>query len=170
MALDLAKFGKAVALPLGVCAAVAAGSVSAREPYTKEELAKQEQKLIASVDRGSALWHGARADMSNNGLACGNCHPDGAAANPQTFPKFMPMMDKVVAFRDMVNWCIENPQGGKPLDVNSPDMVALEAYAFYLHRGEKIEPGLATRQTVPVAVKSGMGYPRKPTGVGYDTK
>jgi thiosulfate dehydrogenase len=108
--------------------------------------------------------------MSNNGLACGNCHPDGAAANPQTFPKFMPMFDKVVAFRDMVNWCIENPQGGKPLDVSSADMVALEAYAFYLHRGEKIEPGLATRQTVPIAVKSGMGYPRKPTGVGFDTK
>jgi thiosulfate dehydrogenase len=76
----------------------------------------------------------------------------------------------VVAFRDMVNWCIENPQGGKALDVNSADMVALEAYAFYLHRGEKIEPGLASRQTVPIAVKSGMGYPRKPTGIGNDTK
>lgn len=159
-----------VAVPAALAALVAVGSVSARQPYTKEELAQQEQKLIASVDRGSALWHGARADMSNNGLACGNCHPDGAAANPQTFPKFMPMMDKVVAFRDMVNWCIENPQGGKALDVNSADMVALEAYAFYLHRGEKIEPGLASRQTVPIAVKSGMGYPRKPTGVGYDTK
>jgi thiosulfate dehydrogenase len=167
---DLVRRATLAAVPAALAALVTVGSASAREPYTKEELAKQEQKLIASVDRGSALWHGARADMSNNGLACGNCHPDGAAANPQTFPKFMPMMDKVVAFRDMVNWCIENPQGGKPLDVNSPDMVALEAYAFYLHRGEKIEPGLATRQTVPVAVKSGMGYPRKPTGVGYDTK
>jgi thiosulfate dehydrogenase len=167
---DLVKRLGLVSIPVALAALVAAGSVSARQPYTKEELAQQEQKLVAMVDRGSALWHGARADMSNNGLACGNCHPDGAAANPQTFPKFMPMMDKVVAFRDMVNWCIENPQGGKPLDVNSPDMVALEAYAFYLHRGEKIEPGLATRQTVPVAVKSGMGYPRKPTGVGYDTK
>jgi thiosulfate dehydrogenase len=159
-----------VAVPLFVAVVAAVGSVSAREPYTKEELAQQEQKLVAMVDRGSALWHGARADMSNNGLACGNCHPDGAAANPQTFPKYMPMFDKVVAFRDMINWCIENPQGGKPLDVSSADMVALEAYAFYLHRGEKIEPGLASRQTVPIAVKSGMGYPRKPTGVGFDTK
>ena len=35
-----------------------------------------------------------------------------------------------MAYRDMVNWCIENPQGGKALDVNSADMVALEAYSF----------------------------------------
>lgn len=168
MKLDLANARRMVAIPVALAAVVTVNGVSAREPYTKEELAAQEKKLVASVDRGSALWHGARADMSNNGLACGNCHPDGAAANPQTFPKFMPMFDRVVAFREMVNWCIENPQGGKALDVNSTDMVAIEAYAFYLHRGEKIEPGLATRQTVPIAVKSGMGYPRKPTGIGYD--
>jgi len=44
----------------------------------------------------------------------------------------------------------------------------MEAYAFYLYRGTKIEPGLATEQTPPVVVKSGTGYPRKGSGVGYD--
>lgn len=143
---------------------------AAREPFTAAELADQEAKLLVLVERGNNLWHGARADMTTNGLACGNCHPDGAAANPQTFPKFIPAFDKVVPFRAMVNWCIENPQAGKPVDVNSDDMTAMEAYAFMLHRGEKIEPGLATRQTKPIAVKSGMGFPRKPSGIGYDTK
>jgi thiosulfate dehydrogenase len=158
-----------VAMAVVALSAVAAFNPGiAREPFTKAELADQEAKLLAMVDKGRDLWHGTRADMANNGLACGNCHPDGAAANPQTFPKFIPAFNKVVPFREMVNWCIQNPQGGKPLDVNSEDMTPMEAYAFYLHRGEKIEPGLATRQTTPVAVKSGVGYPKKPSGIGVD--
>jgi thiosulfate dehydrogenase len=141
---------------------------SAREPYTAAELAMQEAALLKLVDRGRDIWHGTRADMANNGLACGNCHPDAAAANPQTFPKYMPMFNKVVPFREMVNWCIQNPQGGKALDVNGDDMTAMEAYAFNLYRGEKIEPGLATRQTPPIVVKSGVGYAKKGSGLGYD--
>ena len=84
----------------------------AREPFTKEELKAMDEKLTASAKRGYDMWYGARADMANNGLACANCHPDAAATNPHTFPKFMPQTDKVMAYRDMVNWCIENPQGG----------------------------------------------------------
>ena len=144
------------------------GAASAREPFTAAELAKQEEQLLALVDRGRDLWHGSRADMTNNGLGCGNCHPDAAAANPQTFPKYMPMFNKVVPFREMVNWCILNPQGGKALDVSGEDMTAMEAYAFNLYRGEKIEPGLATRQTPSIIVKSGVGYAKKPSGIGVD--
>ena len=146
----------------------AANSALAREPFTKEELAEQEAALLALVDKGRDLWHGTKPEMANNGLACGNCHPDGAASNPQTFPKYIPAFSKVVPLREMINWCIENPQGGQKLDVNSDEMTAMEAYAFYLYRGEKIEPGLATRQTKPIAVKSGVGYPKKPSGIGVD--
>lgn len=154
-------------LAAGLLAGVV-GGVSAREPYTAAELAMQEEKLLALVDRGRDLWHGSRSDMANNGLGCGNCHPDAAASNPQTFPKYMPMFNKVVPFRAMVNWCIENPQGGKALDVNSDDMTAMEAYAFYLYRGEQIDPGQARRQTPPIIVKSGVGFPKKPSGIGVD--
>jgi thiosulfate dehydrogenase len=143
-------------------------TASAREPFTEAELAKQEAQLLALVDRGRDLWHGSRADMTNNGLGCGNCHPDAAAANPQTFPKYMPMFNKVVPFREMVNWCIQNPQGGKALDVSGEDMTAMEAYAFNLYRGEKIEPGLATKQTPSIVVKAGVGYAKKPSGIGVD--
>lgn len=140
----------------------------AREPYTEAELADQQAKLLAQVDHGRDLWHGSRPDMSSNGLGCGNCHPDAAAANPQTFPKWMPQFNKVVPFREMANWCIQNPQAGKALDVNSDDMFAMEAYAMNLYRGEKIEPGLASRQTASIVVKSGVGYPKKPSGIGVD--
>jgi thiosulfate dehydrogenase len=82
----------------------------------------------------------------------------------------MTMYGKVIPFREMVNWCIENPQLGKRLDVNGDDMTAMEAYAMYLHRGKDITPGLASEQTAPVVVEFGTGYKREPTGLGVDTK
>jgi thiosulfate dehydrogenase len=158
-------------LTLSIAAALlAAGTSWARAPFTPEELAEQEAALVESVALGYDLWHGSRADMTTNGLACGNCHPDTAAANPQTFPKYMTMYGKVIPFREMVNWCIENPQAGKRLDVNSDDMTAMEAYAYYLHRGKEIKPGLATYQTTPIVVEYGTGFARTPTGKGVDTK
>jgi thiosulfate dehydrogenase len=156
-----------IPVALAVCAALPA---TAREPYTKAELEQQEAKLLVLVDKGRDLWHGSKPEMASNGLACGNCHPDATASNPQTFPKFLPQFNKVVPFREMVNWCIQNPQAGKALDVNGEEMTAMEAYAFYLYRGAPIEPGLATRQTMSIAVPYGVGYPKRPSGIGVDTK
>jgi thiosulfate dehydrogenase len=156
-------------LPLAAISLMAtAGGVAAREPFTPAELKAMEDKLLVSVKRGYDMWYGARADMSNNGLACANCHPDTAATNPQTFPKFMPMFNKVVPYREMVNWCIANPQGGKMLDLNSEDMTALEAYSFYLHRGRTIDTGLVTRQTAAPTPSSARGFSAKGTGIGFD--
>jgi thiosulfate dehydrogenase len=163
------KMSRRLGLAVAVVGAFATTmSVSAREPYTAAELKSMEDKLTASVQRGYDLWYGARADMSNNGLACANCHPDTAATNPQTFPKFLPQFNKVVPFREMVNWCIQNPQGGKALDLASEDMTALEAYSYYLHRGVKIETGLVTRQTAGPQVTTARGFAGKSTGIGFD--
>jgi thiosulfate dehydrogenase len=162
----LAGMGATVAV--GALSLLVNSSAVARPPFTKEELADQEKELLAAVDHGRDLWHGSNPSMSSNGLACGNCHPDAAASNPQTFPKFQADLGRVIALRDMINWCISTPQAGKPLDVDSYDMVSMEAYAFYLYRGKQISPGLATEQTAPVVVKSGVGYPKKPSGIGVD--
>ena len=159
---------RAATLAVGLTGMICASVALAREPFTKEELADQEKALLAAVDHGRDLWHGSSASMSSNGLACGNCHPDAAASNPHTFPKYQADLGKVISLRDMINWCITVPQGGKPLDVNSDDMIAMEAYAFYLYRGTQIAPGLATEQTPPVKVKSGVGYMKQGSGVGYD--
>ena len=146
----------------------AVGSAIAREPFTAAELQAMDDKLTASAKRGYDMWYGARADMSGNGLACANCHPDAAATNPHTFPKFMPQFNKVVPYREMVNWCIQNPQAGKALDVNSDDMTALESYSFVLYRGVKIETGLQTRQTAGPMPTSARGLNVKGTGIGFD--
>jgi len=160
--------GLIAVITLGALGLLVMKATSAREPYTKEELADQEKALLAVVDHGRDLWHGSNPSMSSNGLACGNCHPDAAASNPHTFPKFQADLGRVIPLREMINWCITVPQGGKALDVNGDDMIAMEAYAFYLYRGKQISPGLATEQTSPVVVKSGVGYPKKGSGVGYD--
>jgi len=154
--------------PVALLGLLAANPAAAREPFSADELAAQEQALLKQVNHGRDLWHGTLPSMTTNGLACGNCHPDAAASNPQTFPKFQANLGKVSPLRDMINWCIVVPQGGKALDVNGDDMIAMEAYAFYMHRGKKIEPGLATEQTTPVVVKSGRGFPWKGSGIGYD--
>ena len=151
---------------IGVLAAAA--SAIAREPFTAAELQAMDEKLTAAAKRGYDMWYGARADMSSNGLACANCHPDTAATNPHTFPKFMPQFNKVVPYREMVNWCIENPQVGKKLDVNGDDMTSLEAYSYYLYRGVKIETGLQTRQTAGMTPTSARGLNVKGTGIGFD--
>lgn len=155
--------------PLVAVAVVATATlVAAREPFTKEELKLADDKLTQSAKRGYDMWYGARADMANNGLACANCHPDAAATNPQTFPKYMPQTDRVMAYREMVNWCIQNPQGGKEMDPNSADMVALESYSYYLHRGVAIQTGLQTRQTAGPTPTSARGLNVKGTGIGFD--
>lgn len=163
--------GKMIKKSLGAalfCSAAVVSMSASAYPFTDEQLAEQEKALLELVDKGYHLWHGSKPEMTTNGLACGNCHPDAAASNPQTFPKYVPMYGKVIPFREMVNWCIQTPQGGQALDVNGDEMTAMEAYAFYLHRGKPIEPGLASRQTTPVVVESGTGYPRTPSGIGVD--
>jgi thiosulfate dehydrogenase len=154
--------------PVALLGLLASNPAAAREPYSAAELADQEKALLAAVDHGRDLWHGSLPSMTTNGLACGNCHPDAAASNPQTFPKYQANLGKVIPLRDMINWCIMVPQAGQALDVNGDDMIAMEAYATYMHRGIKLQPGLATRQTTPVVVKSGPGFPKKGSGIGYD--
>lgn len=138
-------------------ALLTAEPAQARKPFTQDELAAQYKELMDTVKQGDELWHSAK--LGKNGLACANCHPDAAAANPHTFPKFQPNLGQVIPLRDMINWCIQVPLEGQALDANSKEMKALEAYAFYMHRGFKLKPGENTKQHPPVEVRSGPGYP-----------
>lgn len=129
----------------------------ARTPFSKQVLATQQEALLTVVKKGDDLWHDAK--LGTNGLACANCHPDAAAVNPHTFPKFQPNLGKVSALREMVNWCILVPLEGNKLKDDSEEMIALEAYAYYMHRGFKLTPGENALQHPAVKVRSGPGYP-----------
>ncbi len=133
-----------------------ATSADAKPPVTSAEAADQRNLLMKSVKHGDDLWHSPK--LGTNGLACGNCHPDGSATNPHTWPKYQTNLGKVGTLRDMINWCIAVPLAGKPLALDSDDMIAMEAYATYTHRGVAIAPG-KDEQHGAVPVISGPGYP-----------
>jgi thiosulfate dehydrogenase len=168
MKLNTRKIVMGLVAPAALLGMLATNPAFAREPYSKAELADMQKQLLESVNQGYEMWHGSKATMTTNGLACGNCHPDAAGTNPQTFPKFQADLGKVAALRDMINWCVMVVQAGQALDADGADMVAMEAYAFNNYRGQKIEPGLETKQTPPNVHKGGRGYPWKGSGAGYD--
>ena len=146
-----------VSLMVGTAvAAVFVGAVQAKDPRTAAQAEDEWNALMAAVAKGDALWHDGK--LGSNGLACGNCHPDGSATNPHTWPKFQTNLGKVGTLRDMINWCIAVPMQGKPLALDSNDMVAMEAYATYMHQGVKIDLA-KDEQHGAVPVTSGPGYP-----------
>lgn len=137
-------------------AALLAGVAQAKDPRSATQAEDEWNALMKSVGNGDALWHNSK--LGSNGLACGNCHPDGSATNPHTWPKFQTNLGKVGTLRDMINWCIAVPMQGKPLAFDSAEMVSMEAYATYMHQGVKIDLA-KDEQHGAVPVKSGPGYP-----------
>lgn len=115
-----------------------AASVPADE-FTKEDLERWEKEYMSVVETGRALW--VSADLGTNGVACAQCHPNAANTHPETYPKFQQQLGRVIALRDMINWCLMNPLEGEPLELESSQMVAIEAYVTYERRGVNLAPG-----------------------------
>ena len=109
------------------------------DEFTEEDLERWTNEYMSVVEKGRALW--GSPDLGSNGVACGQCHPNAANTHPETYPKFQQQLGKVIALRDMINWCILNPLEGAPLELDSADMVALEAYAHWERRGVELAPG-----------------------------
>jgi cytochrome c len=125
---------------VAVIIALALGEYSVRaDEFTKEDLERWENEYMSVVNKGRELW--GSADLGTNGVACGQCHPNAANTHPETYPKFQQQLGKVIALRDMINWCLMNPLEGVPLDLDGPDMIALEAYVMYERRGVELAPG-----------------------------
>ena len=132
-------------------------SVSFAKPSRDEAQAADERLMLLNVvKKGDNLWHDPK--LGNNGLACANCHPDGSASNPHTFPKYQSNLGKVGTLSEMINWCKTVVLQGSPLASDSEEMTALEAYSFYTHRGVAIAPA-ADEQHGAVPVLAGPGYP-----------
>ncbi|MCH2280961.1 MAG: hypothetical protein MK368_04800, partial [SAR324 cluster bacterium] len=79
--------------------------------------------------------------MSKTGMACAMCHPFASDVHPHQFPKFQEQMSEVAGLREMINWCIEKPNEGVTIGIDSEAMIALEAYIMWSHKGTVIEPG-----------------------------
>jgi cytochrome c len=123
-----------------VVMALALGEHAVRaDEFSKEDLERWEKEYMSVVDKGRKLW--VSGELGTNGVACAQCHPNAANTHPGTYPKFQQQLGKVIALRDMINWCLMNPLEGAPLQLDDPDMIAIEAYVMYERRGVEIAPG-----------------------------
>jgi len=118
-----------------------AGSVALiqADEFSTEDTVRWEGEFMTVVEEGRALW--SSPDLGTNGVACGQCHPNAANTHPETYPKFQQQLGRVIALREMINWCLQNPLEGVPLELNDPKLVAIEAYITYERRGVPLAPG-----------------------------
>ena len=123
-----------------VVAALALIGVSLQaDEFTDADVERWQNEYMSVVADGRALW--GSADLGTNGVACGHCHPNGANTHPETYPKFQQQLGRVIALREMINWCLMNPLEGEVLELDDPRMIALEAYITYERRGVALDPG-----------------------------
>lgn len=109
------------------------------DEFTKEDLERWQKEYMTVVEKGRNLW--VSPELGTNGVACAQCHPNAANTHPETYPKFQQQLGRVIALRDMINWCILNPLEGPTLALDSPEMIALESYILYERRGVALAPG-----------------------------
>ena len=109
------------------------------DQFTKKDKERWQQEYLAVVQKGRALW--TSPELGTKGVACAQCHPNAANTHPETYPKFQQRLGRVIALREMINWCLQQPLEGKPLAFDDPKMVALEAYVAYERRGVRLDPG-----------------------------
>lgn len=108
------------------------------DPFTKADLAKWNSDFMVTVKKGEQLFHSA---LGSNTVSCDQCHPNASNTHPETYPKFQKQLGRMATLGDMVNWCIQNPAQGKPLALDDPRMIALQAYITYERRGVPLAPG-----------------------------
>jgi thiosulfate dehydrogenase len=133
---------------IGVAALAASVALAHKKAHDAETLDAFQEVFMEKVRQGDLLFHGDPATqkamgvtLSRTGMACAMCHPDGSDTHPYEFPKFQEQMNEFATLRDMINWCIEKPNEGEKLDVDSEAMKALETYIYYTNRNSPLSPG-----------------------------
>ena len=127
---------------LWIMATGLAGVLSApaqADEFTQADLNRWQGQYAKVVKDGRELWTSSK--LGSNGVACVQCHPNGADTHPETYPKFQKQLGKVAPIWEMINWCIKNPLEGKALAADDYKMIALQAYITEERRGVKLAPG-----------------------------
>jgi thiosulfate dehydrogenase len=123
-----------------IAAAVLVGGLGVQaDEFTKESVERYQDEYMSVVKTGRELW--TSPDLGTNGVACAQCHPNAANTHPETYPKFQKQLGRVVALREMINWCIQQPLEGQPLGLDDARMIAMEAYVAWERRGVEMAPG-----------------------------
>jgi len=128
-----------VAAAVVAAVVISAGLGVRADEFTEKDQERWQNEYMSVVNKGRELW--TSPDLGTNGVACAQCHPNAANTHPETYPKFQQQLGRVIALRDMINWCLLNPLEGAPLELDDPRMVAIESYVTYERRGVPLDPG-----------------------------
>ena len=104
---------------------------SAKAGSVKNSVNKGFKTFADAAAKGSKLWDDAR--LGTTGFTClsGGCHADFENMNfekNRNFPHLVEMADRVVTLTQIINYCLENPMGGKALKADSDEMTAMAAF------------------------------------------
>lgn len=122
-------------------AAVAAEQSRQTSKWTERDRLTWEREQKRVIEEGDKLFHDWKALGGTIGISCDMCHPNASNTHAETYPKFQTQIKKVVSIREMINWCIENPMKGKPLPLDDPRLIAVEAYMAAQRKGVPLDPG-----------------------------
>jgi len=129
------RWGMMAVVALALIAVVAVWA----DEFNQKDVERWQEEYMSVVAKGRELW--VSPDLSTNGVACAQCHPNAANTHPETYPKFQKQLGRVIPLRDMINWCIMNPLEGETLELDDSRMVAMEAYIAWERRGVALAPG-----------------------------
>ncbi|MDP7357594.1 MAG: cytochrome c peroxidase [Pseudomonadales bacterium] len=117
------------------------------------------------VELGQALWNDK--SLSSNGLACQNCHVQGAAFNAtykKPYPHKVAMvkeragLNKPISAEQMVQFCMVVPMATNPLMWRSKELAALTAYVEDVSQPTFAKTSVANPCN-PCGMKRGMKNP-----------
>ncbi len=109
------------------------------DEFTNQDLELWQNQYQEAVRKGRQVF--TDPGLGTNGVVCAQCHPNAANTHPETYPKFQKQLGKVATMAEMINFCIMNPLEGKPLALDDPRMIAIQAYITEERRGVPLAPG-----------------------------
>lgn len=93
--------------------------------------------------QNAAFYIGPEGKVSKNlgnKISCSNCHLDDGTrpyafnylSSHSRYPQYRSQEDKILTLADRLNNCIERPHNGKPLKLDSKEMLAIVSYMKWL--------------------------------------
>lgn len=102
--------------------------------------------------------HGTVGKYGGNALGCQNCHLDAGTrpyglnyfSSHARYPQYRAREGKILTLADRINNCVERPINGKPIPLNSKEMIAMLAYMKWLSQGIPVDTHVEGDELLPV--------------------
>ena len=81
------------------------------------------------IERGKRLFFGSMKLEKKSSKTCASCHtPKEIAQVNKLYPRYVPLVKKIMNLEQMQNYCLENHLSGKPLPIGEKDSLSISAY------------------------------------------